>query len=287
MSASRLITTTDDNSEGWVMINWTQVSEDAIKYDTDDEETMRAKLEAKRAVRERAKAERAEREAEEKEVCKEEERQEAKHKHKAKAGKGDEASTGGSETGKVKKVVMDPGCTHCAWAKVICEFVIDGNKKHITCKCHWPGDRKDAEASPKAVKGKKRKVEENTEARPSTQKWVRMSMRLTEEAIADRYLGLEDKLKHLIDTAGLIANNLASLFELHKTAVENLGRITDALESILDESYSFRMAVSPSDSGLSKLDSDELCEEAEWLKDHSEDEEEESKGEDESIAKAK
>ncbi|KIN94582.1 hypothetical protein M404DRAFT_34924 [Pisolithus tinctorius Marx 270] len=343
MSDSRPINTTDNNNEGQAIIDWTQVSEDAIKYDTNDkEETMRAKakerkqckvaeqaqreeqarleaeraererVEAERAERERAEAERAEREAEEKKVCKEEERWEAEHKHKAKASKGDEASASGEAGGEVKQVVMDPGCTHCTQAQVICEFVVDGNKKCMACvhcnlskgKCCWPGDGKDPEASPKAVgrldKGKKRKInKENAKARPSKQKWAKTSARPTEvldldepkasrsrqrEASAERYLGLEDKLEHLIDVAGLIANNLASLFELHKTAVKNSGCITDTLELLLDESYGFGMAVSPSDSGSSELDSDELHKEADWLKNHSEDEEGEAKGEDEDMA---
>ncbi|KIO07973.1 hypothetical protein M404DRAFT_23229 [Pisolithus tinctorius Marx 270] len=271
-------------------------------------------LEAKRVAREQAEAERIvweveeQRAHEEEERCKAEEEKEAEQRCKAKADKGDEAG------GEVKKVVMDPSCTHCAWAKVICEFLVDGNKKRVACvwcnlskgKSQWPGDGKDAEASPKARKsdkGKKWKADkENAEARPSMQKRARMSVRPTEvldlnefeagrsgakEAGAARYSGLEDKLKHLINAAGLIANNLASLFELHETAVENLGHITDALESILDKSYGFRMVVSPLDSGSSELDSDKLCEEAEWLKNHGEDEEEESEGEDESMAKAK
>ncbi|KIO12074.1 hypothetical protein M404DRAFT_19899 [Pisolithus tinctorius Marx 270] len=326
MSESRPITVTDKNDEGQVVVDWTQVSDNAIRYDTDDEEEVmkaklkerkrqkvaeqawreeQARLEAERAERERIEAERAEKEkaeaekaaqeAEERRACKEEERQEAKHRRKAKAGKGDETR------GEVKKVVMDPGCTRCARANIVCEFVIDGNKK----RCRWPGDGKDAEAGPKARrtdKGKKRKAEgENAKAGPSNQKRVRTSVGPTEvldldefeaggsgmkEASAARYSGLENKLERLIEAAGLIANNLTSLFELHETAVENLGRIADALESILDESYGFGMAVSPSDSGSSELDSDELCEEAEWLKNHGEDEEEESEGEDESMAKA-
>ncbi|KIO04641.1 hypothetical protein M404DRAFT_26090 [Pisolithus tinctorius Marx 270] len=207
---------------------------------------------------------------------------------------------------------MDPGCTRCARAQVVCEFVVDGNKKRVACvrcnlskgKCWWPGDRKDAEAGPKikADKGKKRKVDEETpEPGPSQTKRAKTSVRPIEvldldeieaggsgvkEAGAARYSGLEGKLEQLIEAAGLIANNLASLFELHETAVENSGRIADALESLLDESYGFGMAVSPSDSGSSELDSDELREEAEWLKNHGEDEEEESEGEDESMAEA-
>ncbi|KIN95998.1 hypothetical protein M404DRAFT_33652 [Pisolithus tinctorius Marx 270] len=304
MSTSRPTTTADNNSEGQAMVNWTQVLDDAIKYNTDDEQEMmrakakerkqckweeQARLEAKRAEREKAEAERAVWEAEQERACEEEE------KHRAKEEK-------------------EADCTCCAWAQTVCEFIIDSNKKCVACmrcnllkgKCCWPGDGKDTEAGPKAMgkvgKGKKRKADkENAKARPSNQKWVKMSMRVTEildlnepeagrsrlrEAGADRYSGLEDKLKRLIDAAGLIANNLASLFELHETAVENSGSITNALKSILNESYGFRMAVSPSDSGLSELDSDKLHKEAEWLKTHGEDEEEESKGEDESMAEA-
>ncbi|KIO00331.1 hypothetical protein M404DRAFT_29708 [Pisolithus tinctorius Marx 270] len=173
-----------------VVINWTQVLDNAIKYDTDDkEEMMRAKakerkwckvaeqawweeqaqLEAERVEREQIEAERlaSEREAKEKEMHKEEERHEAECKCKAKAGTGAGIS---KAMGEVKRVVMDPSCTHCTWAKVICEFLVDGNKKCVACvhcnqskgKCHWPRDGKDTEASPKAVgrvdKGKKRKV---------------------------------------------------------------------------------------------------------------------------------
>ncbi|KIN95287.1 hypothetical protein M404DRAFT_34279 [Pisolithus tinctorius Marx 270] len=209
---------------------------------------------------------------------------------------------------------MDPGCTRCAQAKVVCKFVIDSNKKCIACvrcnqskgKCHWPGDREDTESGPKAIskadKGKKQKVdEENAEAGPSNQKRARTSARPIEvldldeteaggsgvkEASMARYSGLEGKPEQLIKAMGLIANNLASLFELHKIVVKNSGQIADALESLLNESYGFGMVVSPLDSGSSKLDSDELCEEAEWLNTHGKDEEEESKGEDESMAEA-
>ncbi|KIO06798.1 hypothetical protein M404DRAFT_24478 [Pisolithus tinctorius Marx 270] len=342
MSDSRPIAVTDNDDEGRVIIDWTQVPNDDIRYDTDnEEEVMKAKvkerkrqkvaeqawreeqaqLEAKRVVREKAEAEktvqeraeakRAEREAKEKKACKEEEKREAERKRKARAGKGDEAGTSGEAGGEVKQVVMDPGCTCCARAQVICEFVIDSNKKRIACvrcnqskgKCQWPGDGKDAEAGPKAGrsdKGKKRKADkENAEAGPSMQKQSRTSARPAEvldldeleasgsgvkEAGMARYSGLENKLERLIEAVGLIANNLASLFELHETAVKNSGHIADVLESILDESYGFGLAVSPLDSGSSELDSDELREEAEWLKDHSEDEEE-SEGEDESMAK--
>ncbi|KIO03821.1 hypothetical protein M404DRAFT_26793 [Pisolithus tinctorius Marx 270] len=337
MSDSRPISVTGNNDESRVIVDWTQVPDDAIRYDTDDEEeVMKAKskerkrqkaaeqawceeqawLEAERVAREQAEAKRIAWEAEEQRACEEEERhraeeeEEAKCKHKAKAGKSSEARAGGNETGsEVKKVVMDPGCTRCARAQTVCEFVVDGNKKRVACvrcnqskgKCCWPGDGKDTEAGPKAVKGKKRKVnEENAKAGPSNQKQAKTSMRLTEildldkseaggsrlrEASADKYSGLEGKLEQLIEAAGLIANNLASLFELHETTVENSGCIADALESILDESYSFRMAVSPSDSGSSELDSEELHEEAEWLRTHGEDEEEETEGEDEAMAK--
>ncbi|KIO05043.1 hypothetical protein M404DRAFT_25659 [Pisolithus tinctorius Marx 270] len=327
MSKSRLITATDNNDEGWVIIDWTQLPDDDIRYDTNnEEEVMKAKakerkrqkaaeqawweeqaqLEAKRAAREKAEAKRTVQEAEEQRACEEEERcraeeeKEAKHKCKAEARKSSEAGANGNETSEVRKVVMDHGCTCCTWANIVCEFIIDGNKKHITCvrcnlskgKCRWPGDGKDAEASPKARradKGKKQKAEEeNAKAGPSNQKWARTSASGSrmKEAGAARYSGLENKLERLIEAAGLIANNLASLFKLHKTMVENLGCIADALKLILDKSYSSGMAVSPSDLGLSELDSDELCEEAEWLKNHGKDEEEESEGEDESMAKA-
>ncbi|KIN98447.1 hypothetical protein M404DRAFT_31319 [Pisolithus tinctorius Marx 270] len=269
----------------------------------------KAQLEAERVEREKAKAKRAEQEAEEKRVHEEE-------RHKAEARKGSEARARASSSeasGEVKKVVMDPGCTHCAQAKTICEFLMDGNKKQVACmwcnqskgKCQWPSNGKDTEASPKTGKvnkGKKQKAdEEDAEAGPSKQKWVKTSTRLIEvldlnepeasgsglrESSTDRYSGLEDKLECLIDTAGLIANNLASLFELHETAVKTSGQIANALESLLDKLYGFRMMVSPSDSGSSELDSDELCEEANWLKNHGEDEEEEeAEGEDEGMAK--
>ncbi|KIO08054.1 hypothetical protein M404DRAFT_23317 [Pisolithus tinctorius Marx 270] len=297
MSESRLITMTDKNDEGWVVINWTQVLDDTIQYDTDDEEeVMKAKLkerkrqkaaeqaqqEEQRAEKEKAEAEKAAWEAKERRVCEEEERQEAKCKCKAKASKSDEAGTGGTSGeagGEVKRVVMDPGQVPV-------------------------GDRKDTEAVPKAGrtdKGKKQKAEEeNSKEGPSNQKWARTSVRPTKvldldeleasrsgmkEAGMARYSGLENKLERLIKATGLIANNLASLFELHKTMVENSGCIADVLKSILDELYGFGMAVSPLDLGSSKLDSDELHKEAEWLKDHSKDEEE-SEGEDESMAKA-
>ncbi|KIO01827.1 hypothetical protein M404DRAFT_28335 [Pisolithus tinctorius Marx 270] len=322
MSELRLSTAIDNNDKGRVVIDWTQVSDDAIRYDTDDEEeTMRAKakerkrrkvaeqawweeqaqLETERVAREQAEAkraaqERAEAEAEEKKVCKEEEKREAEHKRKAGAGKGDEASTSGEARGEVKRVVMDPGCTCCARAQVICEFVVDSNKKRVACmrcnqskgKCWWPGDGKEAKAGPKikADKGKKRKADEETpEPGPSQKKQAKMSARPIEvldldeteaggsgvkEAGTARYSGLEGKL---------------DLFELHETVVENSGHIADTLESLLDESYRFGMAVSPSESGSSELDSEELHEEAEWLQTHSEDDEEESEGEDEAMAK--
>ncbi|KIO09670.1 hypothetical protein M404DRAFT_22130 [Pisolithus tinctorius Marx 270] len=340
MSELRPISTTSNNDEGRVVVDWTQVSDDAIRYDTDDEEEMmrakakerkrrkaaeqarqeeQAQLEAKRVERERIEAKRAEREKveriaweakeqrvhEDEEKCKAKEEKEAEQKRKAETGKSSEAG------GEVKRVVMDPGCTRCDQAQVVCKFLKDGNKKRVACvccnqskgKCWWPGDRKDIKAGPKAGranKGKKQKADkESAEAGPSKQKWVKTSARLTEvldlnefeaggsrvkEASAARYSGLENKLERLIKAAGLIANNLASLFKLHETAVKNLGRIADALEALLDESYGFSVVVSPSDSGSSELDSDELREEAEWLKAHSEDEEEESEGEDESMA---
>ncbi|KIN96345.1 hypothetical protein M404DRAFT_33408 [Pisolithus tinctorius Marx 270] len=323
MSDSRPIVATDNNDESRVVIDWTQMPDDDIRYDTDDEEEVmkakakerkrqkvaeqaqreeQARLEAERAEREKAEAERAAREAEEERAREEEEKRraeeekEAERKHKAEADKGDKAG------GEVKRVVMDPGCTRCAQAQTVCKFVVDGNKKRVACvrcnqskgKCHWPGDGKDGKASPKAIKGKKRKVdEENAEAGPSKQKRAKTSPRPTEvldldepeasgsglrETGAERYSGLEEKLERLIDVVGL--------FEAHEAVAENSGRIANALKAMLDKSYGFGMAVSPSDSGSSELDSDELCEEAEWLKTHSKDEEEESGGEDESMAEA-
>ncbi|KIO14691.1 hypothetical protein M404DRAFT_17544 [Pisolithus tinctorius Marx 270] len=305
MSDSRLIVAADNNNEGQVMVDWAQVPDDDIRYDTDDkEEVMRWEEQAwLEAEREKAEAERIVQEAEEQRAHKEEERQEAECKCKAEVGKGSEAGASGEARGEVKWVVMDPGCTCCAWAQTICKFVVDSNKKHIACmqcnqskgKCHWPGDRKDTKAGPKAIKGKKRKVDEdNAEARCSMQKQAKTSARPTEvldlnkfEASGSRVKeastvypsGLEEKLEQLIDTAGMIANNLAGLFELQEAAVENSGCIADTLES-----YGYGMAVSPSDSGLSELDSDELHEEAEWLKTHGKDKEEETKGEDEGMA---
>ncbi|KIN97942.1 hypothetical protein M404DRAFT_31743 [Pisolithus tinctorius Marx 270] len=304
-----------------------------MTYDTNDkEEVMKAKakerkrqkaaeqaqheeqvqLEAKRAAREKAEAKRAEREAEEKQACEDEERcraeeeREAKQRCKAKANEGDDAG------GEVKKVVMDPGCTCCTQAKVVCEFLVDDNKRRVACmccnlskgKCQWPGDGKDAKAGPKARRideGKKQKADEETpEPGPSKKKLKAVDKPLEvldvneDEASRSRprgpgataFSGLEDKLECLINVTGLIVNNLAGLFEAHETVAENSGRIADALEAMLDESYSFGMAVSPSDSGSSELDSDELCKEANWLKAHSEDEEEESSGEDETMAEA-
>ncbi|KIO08657.1 hypothetical protein M404DRAFT_22506 [Pisolithus tinctorius Marx 270] len=165
MSDSRPITTTDNNNKGQVIIDWTQVPDDDIRYDTDNEEEEQAWLEAKKAEREKAKAERAERvraeaerapwEATEIRVHKEEERQEAEHKCQAEARKGSEARAGASssEAGdEVKKVVMNPRL-----------------KSSLKGKCCWPRDGKDAEASLKVAgkvdKGKKQKVnEENAEA---------------------------------------------------------------------------------------------------------------------------
>ncbi|KIO15007.1 hypothetical protein M404DRAFT_17856 [Pisolithus tinctorius Marx 270] len=165
---------------------------------------------------------------------------------------------------------------------------------------------KDAKASLKAAgrvnKGKKWKVDKETPEPGPSKKWVKVSVKLIKvldlnepkaggsrlrESNAVQYSGLEGKLNWLIDAMGLIANNLASLFKLHKTAVENSSQITGVLEALLNESYGFRMVVSPADLGSSELDSNELCKEADWLKTHSKDEEEEAKGEDETMAKAK
>ncbi|KIO02024.1 hypothetical protein M404DRAFT_28260 [Pisolithus tinctorius Marx 270] len=244
-------TITTDSDKGQVPINWMQVF---IKYDTDDkEETMRAKAKERKQCKVAEQAwqeEQAWLEAKksgegEEGRCKAKEEREAERKHMAEASAGATSSEAGGE---VKKVVMDPGCTCCAQAKTVCKFLIDGNKKLVACircnqskgKCQWPGDGKDTKASPKAGKvneGKKQQAEkENAEARPSKQKQVKTSMRpikvldLSEpeaggsrsrEASAEYYLGLEEELKHLIDTVGLIANNLASLFELHEASVEN------------------------------------------------------------------
>ncbi|KIO02721.1 hypothetical protein M404DRAFT_27633 [Pisolithus tinctorius Marx 270] len=316
MSESRLTTMIDNNNKGQVVINWTQVSDDAIRYETDDEEEMmRAKAkERKRVAREQAEAKRIAWEAEEERACEEEERckaeeeREAEQRHKAK--EGDEARASSSEAAGVKKVVMDPSCTCCAWAKTICEFAVDGNKKCIACvhcnlskgKCCWPRDGKDNEASPKvkANKGKKRKPDdEMPEPRPSQKKRAKSKavevLEIDEhktgrsgagKAGAAMSSGLEEKLERLIDTAGMIANNLAGLFELQEATVENSGHIADALKLLLNESYGYGMAVSPSDSGSSELNSDEMCEEAKWLKTHSKDKEEETKGEDEAMAEA-
>ncbi|KIN96994.1 hypothetical protein M404DRAFT_32727 [Pisolithus tinctorius Marx 270] len=344
MSDSRPISATGNNDESRVVVDWTQVPDDAIRYDTDDEEEVmkakskerkrrkaaeqarreeQARLEAERVAREQAEAERIAWEAEEQRAREEEERRraeeekEAEHKRKAEAGKSSEAGAGGNETGsEVKKVVMDPGCTCCARAHIVCKFVVDGNKKRVACvrcnqskgKCRWPGDGKDAEAGPKATlkadKGKKRKADDETpEPGPSKKKAKAVEKPLEvldvdeDEAGGSRprgpgvtaFSGLEDKLERLIDVAGLIANNLAGLFEAHETVAENSGRIADALEAMLDESYGFGMAVSPSDSGSSELNSDELHEEADWLRAHGEEEEEsegKDEGEDKTMAEA-
>ncbi|KIO05098.1 hypothetical protein M404DRAFT_25718 [Pisolithus tinctorius Marx 270] len=273
----------------------------------------KAQLEAERAEREKAEAKRAAREAEEERAHKEEEKhraeeeREAKQKHKAKADKGDEAR------GEVRKVVMDPSCTCCARAQTVCEFIIDSNKKRIACmqcnlskgKCCWPRDGKDTEAGPKAVgkvgKGKKRKADEET-PEPGLSQKKQVKSRPTEvleidkpeaggsgvtKARAGGLSGLEDKLKQLIDVTGLIANNLVGLFKLQEAVVKNSGRIADALEAIIDESFGFGVAVTPSDLGSSKLDLDELHEEAAWLQAEAKgEEEEEAEGGDDPMAEA-
>ncbi|KIO13202.1 hypothetical protein M404DRAFT_18692 [Pisolithus tinctorius Marx 270] len=323
MSELRPISMTGNDNEGQVVVDWTQVADDTIRYDTDDKEEVmkvkakerkrrkaaeqawqeeQARLEAERVAREQAEAKRIVWEAEEQRAHEEEEKhraeeeKEAKWKCKAEANKGDEAG------GEVRKVVMDPRCTCCSQAKVACEFLVDGNKKRVACvrcnlskgKCQWLGDRKDAEAGPK-VKADKETPE------PGLSQKKRAKSRPTEvleidkpeaggsrvrKASAGGPSGLEEKLEQLIDVAGLIANNLAGLFELHETVAENSGHIADVLESLLDESYSFGMAVSPLDSGSSELNSNELHEEADWLRTHGEDKEEEAGGEDEPMAEA-
>ncbi|KIO05563.1 hypothetical protein M404DRAFT_25285 [Pisolithus tinctorius Marx 270] len=231
----------------------------------------REQIEAERAERERVEAKRAERKAEEKRACKEEEIS--------------------SEAAEVKKVVMDSGCTHCTWVKTICEFLVDGNKKQVTCiqcnqlkgKCWWPGDGKDTEASPKAKvdKGKKWKADdEMPEPRLSQKKQVKL--KLTEVLEINRPEAGGSGARKAI-TGGLIANNLAGLFRLQEAVVKDSGWITDVLKAIINESYGFGVAVTPLDSGSSELDLDEPHEEAEWLQ--AEGEEEEAKGEDEPMAK--
>ncbi|KIO01406.1 hypothetical protein M404DRAFT_28709 [Pisolithus tinctorius Marx 270] len=283
MSDSRLIVAADNNDEGWVVIDWTQMPDDDIRYDTDDEEEV---MKAKAKERKRRKAaeqawqeEQAWLEAEaheEEEKRRAEEEKEAEHKHKAEAMKGDEAGAGSSETAKVKKVVMDPGCTCCAWVRTICEFLMDGNKKWVACircnqskgKCQWPGDGKDAKASPKSRvdKGKKCKADdEMPEPGPSQKKWAK------------------SKTTEVLE----VDETEASGSGLQEAVVENSGRITDALEAMLDESYGFRVVVTPLDSGSSELDAEELCEEAAWLQAEAKGEEdEEAEGEDKPMAKA-
>ncbi|KIN99336.1 hypothetical protein M404DRAFT_30570 [Pisolithus tinctorius Marx 270] len=332
MSESRPISMTGNDNEGRVIVDWTQVADDAIRYDTDDEEEVmkakakerkrqkaakqarreeQARLEAERVAREQAEAERIAWEAEEQrareeeEKCRAEEEKEAEWTCKAKADKGDEAG------GEVRRVVMDPGCTRCSQAKVACEFLIDSNKKQVACvrcnlskgKCRWPGDGKDAEAGPKvkADKGKKRKAdEEMPEPGPSQKKWAKSRptkvLEIDEpeaggsevrKASTGGPSGLEEKLERLIDVAGLIASNLAGLFELHETVAENSGHIADMLESIIDKSFGFGVAVTPSDTRSSELDLDELCKEAAWLQAEAEGEgDEEAEGEDDSMAEA-
>ncbi|KIN98514.1 hypothetical protein M404DRAFT_31204 [Pisolithus tinctorius Marx 270] len=145
-------------------------------------------------------------------------------------------------------------------------------------KCWWPGDGKDAEAGPKAGpkanKGKKRRADdEMPEPGLSQKKWAKSKVVEVLEINEPEAGG-----------SGLREAGAESLFKLHETVVKNSGHIADVLELLLDESYGFGMAVSPSDSGSSELDSEELCEEAEWLRTHGEDEEEETKGEDEAMA---
>ncbi|KIN96842.1 hypothetical protein M404DRAFT_32892 [Pisolithus tinctorius Marx 270] len=229
-------------------------------------------LEAKRAAREQAEAERIAQEAEEQRACEEEERHEAKCKHKAEAEKGNEAGIGAGSseaTGEIKRVVMDPGCTHCTRAKAVCEFLIDGNKK------------RDTEAGPKAAtkvdRGKKwRPNEESPEPGPSKKKWVK-SKSVEVLDVNEPEAGGSGARK-----AGMIANNLASLYDLHKTTVNNLGWITNALEVILNELYRYGMLVSLSASGSSELDSNELHEEAKWLEADAKGEE--AEGEDKDMA---
>ncbi|KAI6154735.1 hypothetical protein BKA82DRAFT_23341 [Pisolithus tinctorius] len=241
MSELRPIAVTNNDDKGQVVIDWTQMPDDNIRYDTDDKEEVeeQAQLEAKRAAREKDKAERIVWEAEEQRAHEEEERHRAEEEkeaeHKCKA----EARASGNETSsEVKKVVMDPGCTHCAWAHIVCKLVIDGNKKCVACmwcnqskgKSQWPRDGKDAEAGPKvkADEGKKQKADEEMPEPGLSQKKQAKSkvvevLEIDEpkaggsrlrEASTERYSGLENKLKQLIEAAGLIANNLASVISM-------------------------------------------------------------------------
>ncbi|KIN96851.1 hypothetical protein M404DRAFT_32908 [Pisolithus tinctorius Marx 270] len=279
MSDSRLIITTGNNNEGHAIVNWSQVPDDEIRYDTDDEEEV---MKAKSKERKRQKA--AEQAQQEEQAWLEAERV---VREKAKAKKA-------AQEAKEKRIYGNKKQVACVWCNL------------LKGKCQWPGDGKDAEDSSKAEgkvdKGKKWKIDdEGIEARPSKQKQAKTSARPVEvlelneskaggsrshKTSAEHYSGLEEKLECLIDMAGLIANNLASLFELHETTVKNLGHIADMLKSLLNKSYSFRMVVSPLDLGSSELDSDELHEEADWLKAHGKDEEEESSGDDETMAEA-
>ncbi|KIN98413.1 hypothetical protein M404DRAFT_31417 [Pisolithus tinctorius Marx 270] len=90
MSDSRPIDTANNNNKGRVIVDWAQVPDDDIRYDTDnEEEVMRAKeeqaqLEAKRAEREKAEAKRAAWEAEEERVRKEGEKHRAEEEKEAK-----------------------------------------------------------------------------------------------------------------------------------------------------------------------------------------------------------
>ncbi|KAI6155353.1 hypothetical protein BKA82DRAFT_17868 [Pisolithus tinctorius] len=250
MSDSRLIVTANNNNEGQAIIDWTQVPDNKIRYNTDDEEEV---MKAKSKERKRQKA--------------------------------------AEQAWQEEQAWLEANCTHCTQANTICEFLMDGNKKQ------------DAEAGPKAAlkadKGKKRKADNKMpKPRPSKKKAKAVEKPLEvldineDEASGSRlrgpsatvFSGLEDKLERLINVAGLIANSLVGRFKAHETVAENSGRIANMLEVMLDESYSFSMAVSPSDSGSSELDSNKLCEEAEWLKAHGEDEEEGSEEEDESMA---
>ncbi|KIN93912.1 hypothetical protein M404DRAFT_35607 [Pisolithus tinctorius Marx 270] len=213
MSDLRLITVTN-NDESWVLIDWTQVLGKVICYNTnDEEEMMKVKEEQAQLVAER------------------QEREQVKAK-------------------RAERERAEANCTHCAQAKVVCGFLVDGNKK----------DKEDAEVSPKASgkvdKGKKQKIdEENAKAGPSKKKWAKS--KLIEVLDINKYKVAEGRLREA-GMGGLIANNLASLYELHKTMIMNSGQIADHLEAILNESYGFGMAVTPSDSGSSELDADEL-----------------------------
>ncbi|KIO02715.1 hypothetical protein M404DRAFT_27616 [Pisolithus tinctorius Marx 270] len=84
MSELRPIAVTD-NDKGQVVVDWTQVPDNTIRYDTDDEEeVMKVQLEAERAERERVEAKRIVWEAKEQRAHEEEERHRTEEEKEAK-----------------------------------------------------------------------------------------------------------------------------------------------------------------------------------------------------------